>query len=160
MTRTGKKPKRKSPERTYSRALEAAMQAYRDNGGLATSLDEDQKADWVKQLRKLDSPGLGDLIEQILMQNPDSGHCLPWGGNVDSRGNPRIRVEGDLRSVPRVVYELFHGCGDKQCIRLEHLWLDAKAGPLFRAGFGKKKPPLLPPPDAKKRVDSNGRDVS
>ena len=133
MTRTGKRPRRKNPEHTYFKALEAAMQAYRDNGGLAASLDEEQKADWVKQLRKLDSPGLGDLIERTLMQNPDSDHCLDWTGRVDSRGNPQIRVEGDVRSVPRVVYELFHGtrlnaniivrhCSERASVKSPHFY--------------------------------------
>ena len=147
---------RRSPKNTYSRALEVAVQAYLDDKRIAEALDAGKAVDWAEQLRKVAaSHALAQLVEQMFMQDPDSPHCLNWAGSLDVNGYPRIRVFGRLRAAPRVVWQLFNHqhlapnvvvkqtCNNKVCIRKEHLYLDLKAAPLFRA-----KAKLIPPPDA------------
>lgn len=74
--------------------------------------------------------------------------CLVWRGNLDSKGYPRVRVEGRLEYAHRFVFALANGpippsatvrrtCGNNTCVKVSHLALVSRAAPLWRTGYGK-----------------------
>ena len=74
-----------------------------------------------------------DRIEFLSIPEPNSG-CLLWLGNLDSRGYPRLNVDGRRFYVSRLVWELHRGsippklqachkCDNPVCIEVNHLFL-------------------------------------
>uniref|UniRef100_A0A6M3JQT0 Putative homing endonuclease n=1 Tax=viral metagenome TaxID=1070528 RepID=A0A6M3JQT0_9ZZZZ len=82
---------------------------------------------WSKEFMKL-------LRSKIIVGGPDD--CWPWTGSVVNGSKPygRVRVEGKLKLVHRVIYELYtgeelsddiqvcHSCDNPICCNPHHLW--------------------------------------
>ncbi len=152
MTKRAERPKRKSPARSYSRVLEAAVSLYQNDKRISEALDAGEGVDWAESYLAITTdPTLGELVTKLLIRDPASPNCMIWGGATDAQGYPRVRAFGHLRPVTRVVWQLLNHkplhpniiirmtCGTRLCIRPEHMRPDHKVGP-------RAKP--IPPPDA------------
>jgi len=75
------------------------------------------------------------LRSKIIVGGPDD--CWPWTGSVVNGNKPygRVKVEGKLKLVHRVIYELYtgeelpddvqvcHSCDNPPCCNPNHLWI-------------------------------------
>lgn len=77
-----------------------------------------------------------DLQTRIMKKVEKKGDCLLWVGTKNKAGYGRIRFEGRLQSVHKLVYRLqrlskaeimgqfiHHSCGNRACLNETHMFL-------------------------------------
>ena len=154
---------RKSPKNTRAKALEAMVSLYENDKRIAKALIAGEGVDWAEAFSEITSdPTLGELVNKLLVRDPDSPACMIWAGSVDANGAPQVRAFGHLRPVRRVVWQLLTHepldprivikmlCGEKLCFNLVHMQPRPRASSLVQAGYGtgpRPKKVLLHPPD-------------
>lgn len=76
-------------------------------------------------------PTLAERVDAGLVKGPG---CWEWSGALDSHGYGVIKVDGRVRKLPRVVWELHfgtiptglnvcHSCDNPPCANIDHLLL-------------------------------------
>lgn len=86
---------------------------------------------------ELDYNGLLLMYSNRIRKQPSG--CWTWCGYIELDGYGRVRFEGKLRPVHRVLYEakfgkianinihIHHKCGIRRCVNIEHLEVITKA---------------------------------
>lgn len=84
----------------------------------------------LRPIRRYARGTLADRIEAH-SETAESG-CIVWTASLDTHGYGQINVDGEIRRIHRVAWELAHGvpgpgrvvdhvCGNRKCLNVDHL---------------------------------------